>query len=161
MAKLYHKVSRFLVRRQISRHDEKRLKWAMTLKPGDIVNHCTGFNVKIIDAVAVIKSTSRGWYVTGFEFKVSPFGGFCSLMHCGVGPAIPRDKVESDWLKHTEFRINSGAMRKWFGKDQESFDKEMSLLQKRIDALKSSNHITNELGMIIKEYSNYQDFFIE
>lgn len=159
MTKLYHHVSRFLVRRRISRAREAVLKWALTLKPGDIINDCTSFNAKIIEIQPQIWQTGRGWYYYNFDFKVSPFGGYCSLFDCGVIPALSRDKIESNYVNWAEFQINNGVLKSWYGNDIASFEKELDILQKRIEIIKSGGHITNEHGMILKEFSRHPDSF--
>lgn len=161
MAKLYKHVSRLLVRNMVNRRREANLKWALTLKPGDIINGCTAFNVRIIGIDPDIRRTGRGWYIMDIDFQVSPFGGYCSLNHCGVQPELPRDQVERDWLEHTEQYISSGQMAYWLGNKQKDIDEEMLFLNKRIDALKPGRHITNERGMILKEFSKYPDSFKE
>jgi hypothetical protein len=161
MAKLYHRASRFLVRRMVPRYREKLLKWGLTLKPGDIINDCTGFNARIIAIHPDIRYTNRGWYIMNFDLDVTPYGGSCSLSHCGIVPAVPRDKVESDWLEWAECYINEGYLAKWWGNDKKAFEKDRADIQRRIDILKSGGHITNEFGMILKDFSKYQESFME
>jgi len=143
----------------VNRRREANLKWALTLKPGDIINDCSAFNVRIIGIETEIRRTGRGWYIMNIDFRTSPFGGYCSLNHCGVEPEVPRDKVEIDWLNWAEQHINSGQLAHWFGNNQKDIDEEMSFLNKRIDALKLGRHITNDHGMILKEFSRYPDQF--
>jgi hypothetical protein len=145
-------VSRLFVRRQINRRNEKLLLWALSLKPGDIINDCSAFNVCINKINPVILHTKHGWYIWDVEFEVGPFNGTCSLMHCGVELEVPREQVEKDWLDHTEKYINGGQMAHWYGNDKRAFNKQLKFLNKRIDALKSGGHITNERGMILKKY---------
>jgi hypothetical protein len=145
----------------VNRRRETNLKWALSLKPGDIINDCTAFNVRIISIDPDIRRTGHGWYIMNVDFQVSPFGGFCSLNHCGIEPELPRDKIEHDWLEYTEQDISSGRLARWFGNDQKKLEEEMIFLSKRIDALKSGKHITNDHGMILKEYCRYPDSFKE
>lgn len=157
MPKLYHRMTRFAFKKAVSSHVAKRIKWALSLKPGDIINDCTGFNVKIIEVQPEVWQTGRGWYISNVDFKVTPFGGICSLIHCGIVPEISREKVEADWLVHTENYINSGALARWYGSDVDAYNEALKGMQKRIDVLKSGGHITNERGMILQEYLECQD----
>lgn len=154
MAKLYSHVSRILVRRQIPRYRESRLKWGLTLKPGDLVNDCTSFNVRIRNIEPDYVQTGRGWYIYNFTLETEPNGGSCSLIHCGVIPAPPRAKVESDWLHWAEEHINSGYLEQWCGKSKVLFNKQLAALNKRIDILKSGGHITDEDGCLLEEFNN-------
>jgi len=52
-------------------------------------------------------------------------------------------------------------MAHWLGNKQKDIDEEMLFLNKRINALKSGRHITNERGMILKEFSKYTNSFKE
>jgi hypothetical protein len=161
MTKLYHKVSRFLVRRRVNRRREKILKWAMTLQPGDIINDCTSFNVRILDIDYDIRQTGRGWYIINVDFKVTPYGGGCSLIHCGVTPAWSREKVEREWLAWAEQTLKGEYLAEWYGSDKAAFDAERERISKKVDVLKNGGHITNELGMILKEYCSYPDSYKE
>jgi len=145
----------------VNRRREKLLKWALTLKPGDIINDCTGFNVKIREIELDIRQHGRGWYLMNVDFQVTPYHGFCSLMHCGVEPEVPREKVESDWLSWAEKYLDSEQMHHWHGKNKKSFDEEFQKIRRRIDVLKNGGHITNERGMILKEFVDYPESFSE
>lgn len=138
-----------------------RIKWALSLKPGDMINDCTGFNVKIIKINPDIRYTKSGWYICNVDFDVTPFGGGCSLNHCGIVPPIPREKIESDMLEHLESYISSGTLAEWYGKDTKAFNEALSDCQKKIDTIRSGGHITNEHGMILKEFCKYPDNYIE
>jgi hypothetical protein len=153
MAKLYSHVSRLLVRRQIPRYTESRLKWALTLKPGDLINDCSSFNVRIKYSDPDYIKTGNGWYIYDFTFTLES-GGSCSLIHCGVEAAPSRDKVESDWIKWAEGYINSGYLEQWCGKSKALFNKQLAALNKRIDILKSGGHITDEDGCLLEEFNN-------
>lgn len=157
MTKLYKNISRFAARRNIPTPDWKKLKWAAKLKPGDIVNNCSGFNVKIINIEPHYIFYRNGWYVYDFVFQTTPYMGFCSLIACGVDLAKPRDLIESRHLKLIKGYIDSGRMDTWYGsaKDSEEYKNELKYLSNQIEALQNKIHITNEYGMLLEEYCLY------
>lgn len=154
MAKLYSHVSRFLVRRRIPRYREARLKWGLTLKTGDLVNDCTAFNVRIRNIEPDYIQTGKGWYIYNFTLTTEPNGGSCSLIHCGVVPAPPRTKVESDWLQWAEEYITNGYLERWYGENKELLNKQLNILNNKISVLKSGGHITDEDGCLLEEFNH-------
>ena len=152
MAKLYSHVSRLLVRRKISRYQEAKLKWGLTLKPGDLVNDCTAFNVRIRSIEPDYIQTRKGWYIYDFTLTTEPNGGSCSLIHCGVIPAPSRAKVESDWLQWAEDYVINGYLEQWCGGDKTLFDEQFVSLDIRLNVIKNGGHITDEDGCLLGEY---------
>jgi hypothetical protein len=93
--KLYHRVSRFEFLRSITKKDRDNILWALSLKPGDLINDCTGFNVvirKIEPDIMYVNNGRGGWYICDIDFTTEPLGGSCSLMHCGIqSPRTPKE----------------------------------------------------------------------
>ena len=92
--KLYNRVNRLAFLRHVPRSRQKHLKWALGLKSGDIINDCSSFNVVIREIEPQIFFTKRGWYIYDVHFTTEPFGGGCSLIHCGVEPALSVEEIE-------------------------------------------------------------------
>jgi hypothetical protein len=92
--KLYKRTSRLRFLRHVPRAIHDRLRWALKLKPGDLINDCSMFNVVIREVQPCIVYTKRGWYIYDVDFTTEPFGGGCSLMHCGVEPPLSPEKIE-------------------------------------------------------------------
>ena len=92
--KLYKRVNRLAFLRHVPRSRQAHLKWALKLKPGEVINDCSGFNVIIREIEPQVHFTKRGWYIYDVDFTVEPFGGGCSLIHCGVEPALPVKEIE-------------------------------------------------------------------
>ena len=150
--KLYHHVSRFVVRQHVSTKAAQAIKWAMTLNPGDLINDCSGFNVVVRDVEPEIVQARRGWYIYDVLFTTEPFGGNCSLRNCGVIPPMSREQIEKKHLSYMEWYINSGKLKFWHGKDEEAFQKSYQLMKNKIDLLKSDGHICDERGIVLEEY---------
>src|SRR4051812_2822839 len=64
--KLYKNISRFRWRRMFSKGgaEEERLLWGASLKPGDLIAACTGFNVRITK-ITPEKCSARVMWGTG------------------------------------------------------------------------------------------------
>lgn len=64
--KLYRYMSRFEYRRHFPKSSRryKKLLWAVSLKPGDVISACTGFNVRIAE-VRYEWMTRASWYGKG------------------------------------------------------------------------------------------------
>lgn len=79
--KLYKNISRFRWRRMFSKgsQSEKKLLWGASLKPGDLVAACTGFNVRIV-AIQPEKTWAKDWFSStlfgAYKFKGRPQGWF-------------------------------------------------------------------------------------
>lgn len=154
--KLYKNVSRFRVRRYMSKHSQKRIRWALSLGPGDLINDCTGFNVVIRKVTADICPYNNGWYICGVDFETEPFGGGCSLMHCGVEAPLPRDAMEKYHLEWTAEYMKGnepGTMAYWFGgRDTEDFKKAEKRYISMMEAVQNGGHFLDERGVLLPEF---------
>jgi hypothetical protein len=90
-----------MIRLLSSKPDEK-LKWAKTLKPGDVVNDCRYLNMRIVSIVPRLiteRTAGKSW---GPEKIGDPYnfdatfedGNICSIMNCAE-PAIPQTELEA------------------------------------------------------------------
>lgn len=59
-----------------------------------MINDCSGFNVVIRDIEPCIAFFNKGWFIYNVDFTVEPFGGGCSLTHCGVEPPVSPEEIE-------------------------------------------------------------------
>lgn len=107
--KLYKRFNRLAYLRMVPKPFQKRILWALSLKPGDLVNDCSMFNVAVRKVEPDIWLSKRGWFIHDVEFCVEPFGGFCSLLQCGVEPALSAEQVEQK-LRHfySEYEAHGG-----------------------------------------------------
>ena len=155
--KLYHRFSRFKYRRiNPSKKQDERLKWALSLKPGDLINDCSGFNriVKKIEPDYI--RSKKGWAVVNVDFTTEPHDGGCSLIHCGVTKAVPREELESDYISsHTQWRDKwVDQLKMWYGKDKEAWEKRISLIDRRIVIVQSGGHFLDERGILLPEFDD-------
>lgn len=157
--KTYKNVSRFYVLRRVGKYRMKRIKWAMSLKPGDLINDCSGFNVIIREIDPDVRTFHNGWFIQNVDFTVEPYGGGCSLMHCGVEPPKPRELLEKEYLVDMEDYLNSsgpGSASYWYGGlDNPKYKKEIENLRNRLDTLKNGGHILDERGILLPEFRKY------
>jgi hypothetical protein len=91
--KLYKHVSRFGFLKWVPRKLHPGLRWALGLKPGDMINDCSGFNVVIARADPEVYHTNKGWYIYDVIFT-NEHGGCCSLRNCGVSPPLSVADIE-------------------------------------------------------------------
>ena len=147
--KLYKRYSRLKYRRIISRKLEVRLRWALKLVPGDIINDCSGFNKVLKEIFPIYRESKRGWAITGVDFTTEPYNGGCSLFHCGVEPEVPRDVLENHYESNS---FSDDSIRKWYGEDTTTADKWIALKNKRINVVKSGGHFLDEHGVLLPEF---------
>jgi len=158
--KLRHKIGRLTFRRYVSKDFESRIRWALNLKPGDLVNDCTGFNRYLIETEVEKLHRRDHWFVYDVLFEVSDekgneeIAGNCSLKHCGVGPPLDRDILEQEVLKFLEFWLaDPKGAKQWFGGlDNPERKEELELLLKKRDLLKAGKHITDKFGVRLPEF---------
>jgi hypothetical protein len=101
--KLYKRMSRFLFHRELSSYKVKRIKWALSLKPGDLINDCSGFNVIVKNVIPErsgffrsskgwVHNGRNGWFIYSVNFELDPFGS-CDLFSCGVEPPLTAKEI--------------------------------------------------------------------
>lgn len=160
MHKLYYKVSKKYFKTYVDNKLEKRIRWALNLRPGEIVNDCTGFNRYVIDSIAVCHKHDRGWIIYDVDIEVSDdfpaknFVGSCSLKHCGVESPLSRKDIEKRHLDWLELWLTSkdGARRYYKGcKDRKQ---KIERLTQKINLLKSGKHVCNAKGI---QYKRWRD----
>lgn len=105
--KLYKRVNRFEFFNLVNKNLRKRILWALSVKPGDLINDCSGFNVIVRSVEPDIWETPRGWLIHDVDLFVEPYGGTCSLRHCGVVPAKTVREIEK-WFNNFYSKWNDG-----------------------------------------------------
>lgn len=111
--KLYKNISRFRWRRMFSKGgpEEERLLWGASLKPGDIIQACTGFNVRIAKitperskATIVWSAPSlgrpfngraHGWFISDFLVEDESGGGHYIMSCCWKRETVAQ--IEEFW----------------------------------------------------------------
>jgi len=155
--KLYKRYSRFKYRKRIPHSLDKIIRWGASLQPGDLINDCSGFNSIVKEVNVECNHSSRGWAIVGVNYDTEPNGG-CSLLHCGVEPAIARDVLEVDYVRRHEdgsdVTSNTDWIRHWYGDDKEKADKAIAVVSRRIEAVKSGEHFLDDRGVMLSEFSN-------
>ena len=109
--KLYKNVSRFRFRRMFPKGSplEWRLLWGASLKPGDVIAACTGFNVRVASIAPVKESAaamfqpwrrpfngrSHGWFISGF--RVTDTEGQWHYTDSCCSPAETVQQIQVYW----------------------------------------------------------------
>jgi hypothetical protein len=146
--RIYKRFSRFQFRRAVSRSREKRIQWALSLKPGDLINICSGFNVVVKDIEPFALFNGRGYAICDVDITYEPFGGGCSLIHCGVWKPLLRDEIEKRYMDYLKWWVSSpkGAA-KWYGLDNPQYKEEIDKCKLTLNMLENNEHICDERGI--------------
>lgn len=96
--KLY-KGLRFKFLEIVPKYRRKRLLWALSLKPGDLINDCSGFNVKVRDIHPVKIRYNNSWLIHDIIIRTEPYGGSCSVRSCGVEPPLSVEEIKKEMIE--------------------------------------------------------------
>lgn len=165
--KIYKHVGRLTVWRGLRKRFIRNIKWALKVNPGDLINDCTGLNRYVISSEPQ-KQTFRhgGWIIYNVDFEVSDDkdakqGGYCSLLNCGVGPALDRDVCEKEiliFMNHWMTDPKAGAH--WFGGfDNPKYKDLIEICFRKWEALKKGEHICDERGILLPEFRTRSQSF--
>lgn len=119
--KLYKGITRFQFRRLYPKKSFRFLKWLVSLKPGDVVSSCVGFNVRI-KSVKLIKmhcstfydvnpNKVDGWWINEIEI-IDETGRY----HIAPGCAWPKEpvaRIEKYWMGYTEEYLQEQEALGW------------------------------------------------
>src|SRR4051812_35912376 len=94
--KLYSGISKRLAKKQIGRRWYK-LQYGLSLKPGDLVSSCKGYNERILEVVPCWHGRYHGRYVVDFDIETE-VGSCCSLCSCCTFPLETREQIIAYWL---------------------------------------------------------------
>jgi hypothetical protein len=147
--KLYRNTTKRIAQKKIGRSWDK-LSFGLTLKPGDLVSSCKGFNefIKVIEPCWTSYGMLRGNYIYDFDIETVG-GGSCSLIHCCSFPLENLDEIVEYWMKWDD---NSEEAMTWYG-GQEKWEK--SFTYRVIQALKRGDKVFNDNGTITEEFNPY------
>lgn len=100
--RMYHGISRFQYRRRFPKGswDNRTILWGASLKPGDVVASCTGFNVRIA-TIEPHRVHAHYWLGNGFsrngwwiqDFRITDSEGDWHTLP-GGGCVMPRETVD-------------------------------------------------------------------
>jgi len=124
----------------------------LNLKIGDIVNDCTGFNGRILKITPSYECVGKGRILSGIDFQTE--NTRCCLISCGVEVGVSQSLIEEKYIKYLEKDFFTEENISFYeGKDAGEYSKKHFAMEKlRLEVLKSGNHITNELGILLPEY---------
>ena len=86
------------IRRQKRDNSDKGILWGLTLKPGDVIQTCTGYNEVIASITPEWMHYHRSAMRALVDFRVgTKLGGGYSLMNC-CDPSVTREYI-MEWMK--------------------------------------------------------------
>lgn len=150
--KLYKNISRFRFRRMFSKggHAEARLRWGLSLKPGDVISACTGFNVRVAKTTPSKVRAARWWGFGGIKFNGRGHGWFIDdvlvedtagghhyIMSCCWEPETVK-QIEEQWAG-------------WAGSS------DMTSWAKIAQMVKDGQRICDDAGVILPEVQSILD----
>lgn len=119
---------------------DPRAKVFANLKPGDIVNTCSGFNNKIKQIIPYYFAVGKGQVLFSIDLVMEK-GSVCDAQMCGVEPARSREDIEAEMLQ----------FYKQILKEERFFSpKDKEITEKNLAILESGGHIADENGMRLK-----------
>jgi hypothetical protein len=128
----------------------------MDLQPGDLINDCSTFNVVVRDVTGLIHLVNNGWFIYDVDIDLEPFGGSCSLRHCGVELPKPRGLLEKDYLEYATGYMRGegpGTAAYWYGgRDKEEFKKAEKRYLSMLEAVQNGGHFLDERGVLLPEF---------
>jgi hypothetical protein len=91
MKKLFKGMRKRLAKKIVG-HRWYNLQYGLSLKPGDLVSSCRGYNERIKTIEPETICTSRGWVISDFDITTET-GMCCSLIHCCTFPLETREEI--------------------------------------------------------------------
>jgi len=159
--KLYAHMTRFQYRRLWSKRagDTKLLAWGSTLKPGDIVSTCQGFNSRIasIEAQRVYahewlgkgSATRKGWFIN--EFKVIDTDEYWHYFPTGGGcVSYPEtvERIKTYWLSWT-----GDWLERWYDGDKDKIAQHRIFPEAVQKAFRSDRYPVDSDGVLLPEFA--------
>jgi hypothetical protein len=147
--KLYKRITRFQFRRRFPKgsYDEKKLLWGASLKPGDVIATCSGFNVRIKEIVPQVggakswfghtRRNKEGWFIDDFFVKDED-GGVHYTNSCCWKPETP-EKIKKYWGEVTKEYIVDMQAKGW----------DSGFMQNIYDELQAGKEITDKDGILL------------
>ncbi len=95
--KLYKRgIPKRLAKKWIGRSWHK-LQYGLSLKPGDLISSCKGYNERVLEVVPCWNYTRQQRIVSDFDIETE-VGSCCSLCSCCTYPLETRDQIIAYWL---------------------------------------------------------------
>lgn len=130
--------------------DELLLK--LRFKKGDVANDCDGLNHRVVEWLVERREfhhwregVHKGWVFSMSQF-IREDGCYSCGCPSGPEPAKTREEIESYFLEVTDEHIEDLKRQKWW----------TELAERRLQALRRGEHVCDEQGTILQEYSAYQ-----
>lgn len=121
---------------------------------GDIINTCSGLNSKILSVkpdYISIGTTGRCHVLVDVDIMTTDTG--CSLSHCGVEPALPREVIEARFKDSALEWTLTDTGRLWWGDD---YPRHEAMAHRRLQALERGEHFISQEGRMLDEYNEYK-----
>ena len=147
--KLYKRVTRLAYLKIVPKKHQERIKWALSLKLGDLINDCSGFNRHVKTITPDRWKTGQGWFIQDIDFLTLE-GGCCSLLHCGVTGPKTREYIEKNYLEFLNcWLVSEKGAKQWYGGlDNSKYKEEIDKLMRTWEDLKAGKHICDEFGVL-------------
>ncbi len=137
MKKLYTKIRKRLAKKRLGA-SWYPLQYGLTLKPGDLVSSCKGYNERIKE----IEPIWSGNVVIDFDIIVES-GSSCSLFHCCTFPLKSKEEIVAYILSW-----DSPEAKKW----AEEGGWEFGVMKRQIEALKAGKEVFDDNGQPLFEF---------
>lgn len=139
--KLYKRATRFQFRRRFGcGRSFAHITWASTLKPGDVVADCSGFNSRIASITPEKRKTRRGWYINDFQI-IDTRGGHHYVNGC-VWKAESLEQIHGFWLAYTEEHMAMREKQGW----------NMTFTRAVVHALTNGTPVFDADGVLLPEW---------
>lgn len=121
--RLYKRVSRFVFRRRFPKgsRSEAKLLWGASLKPGDIISTCAGFNARVkeviperwgaANGIGHCARKKEGWITVDFLVK-DEAGGVHYTDSC-CSKAETKKQIETFWLSASDAYLDEQDRLGW------------------------------------------------
>jgi len=129
-----------------------------TLKIGDVINDCSGYNHVVKEITPKYLKVGKGHVLCDITFTTDN-GGRCSLTSCGVEVNVSREIIEKRHLEYYETWVKGAGGQTWYGPEDTWTDQtraDMALADRRAETLKSGGHICDEQGFLLEEFTRHE-----
>lgn len=95
--KIYINTTKRISKKRLGRRWPKII-YGATLKSGDIVSTCRGYNevISVIEPEWTNHKLSKGWHIFDFQIELES-GGHCSLVNCCTIPPKTLEEILAYW----------------------------------------------------------------
>ncbi len=96
--KLYSGTTKRIFKKRVGKYGVESLNFGKTLKVGDLVFTCMGYNKRIKEIIPCYRAdrlASKSWYISDFKI-VTEDDRSCFLYHC-IEPAKSKEEIIDYW----------------------------------------------------------------